>query len=158
MILLANFLVARWPKVSPSAAFGLLIVSCLAIYLIDLSTFAFLAYPLKALLVGALTTLPMLFSGVIFIDSFARVARKDRALGANLIGALVGGLLQSLTFVIGIKALLLVVAALYLCAWLARPTPSARTVSLDDDEDTEKLFGQRRLAEIGSAESEPVGA
>ena len=38
---------------------------------------------------------------------------KDAALGANLIGALVGGLLQAVTFVTGIKALLLIVAALY---------------------------------------------
>jgi len=134
MILLANLLVARCPTVPRPALFGLLIVSCLSIYLVDLSTFAFLAYPLKAAIVGLLTTLPMLFAGMIFIDSFAQVERQDRALGANLIGALVGGMLQSLTFVVGIKALLLIVAALYLCAWLARPVPPQRTVSLEDDD------------------------
>ena len=121
MILLANCLVARFPKLSPSLAFYLLIASCLGIYLIDLSTFAFLAYPLKAILVGGLATLPMLFAGVIFIDSFAKVTRRDRALGSNLIGSLVGGILQSLSFVLGIKGLLLLVAGLYLVAWLARP-------------------------------------
>jgi hypothetical protein len=63
----------------------------------------------------------MLFSGIIFIRSFTAVARKDRALGANLIGALAGGLLQSVTFVTGIRALLLIVAALYAAAILSRP-------------------------------------
>ncbi|MEX2174727.1 MAG: methyltransferase domain-containing protein [Pirellulaceae bacterium] len=140
MILLANFLVARFPRLPRSLAAGLLIASCLGIYLVDLSTFAFLAYPVKALLVGGLTTLPMLFAGIIFIDSFAQVEQKDRALGANLIGSLVGGVLQSLTFVVGIQALLLVVAGLYLCAWLARPMPARPTVSLDDDTDTLELF------------------
>lgn len=155
MILLANYLAARWPQFRPSAAFALLVVSCLAIYFVDLSTFAFLPYPVKAMLVGALTTLPMLFSGVIFINSFAQTQRKDRALGANLIGSLVGGVLQSLTFLIGIKALLLIVAGLYVCAWLARATPPRRTVALDDDEDTENILGDLSQA---AERPEPAGA
>ena len=40
----------------------------------------------------------------------------------KLLGALAGALLQTLTFVIGIKALLLIVAALYLAALFTRPT------------------------------------
>ncbi len=58
---------------------------------------------------------------MVFIGSFARVMGKDKALGANPIGALIGALLQSLTFVTGIKALLLVVAGLYVLALLTRP-------------------------------------
>src|SRR5262249_22737749 len=135
-----NCLVARIASLPRQAVFGLLIVSCLAIYGIDLSTFAFLAYPVKALLVGTLTTLPMLFAGMIFIDSFAHVENKGRALGANLIGSLIGGMLQSLTFVVGIKALLLIVAGLYLSAWLARPIEALKLVSLDDDELDQQLF------------------
>jgi spermidine synthase len=153
MILLANCLVARFPSLPRSAAFGLLVASCLGIYLVDLSTFAFLAYPVKAMLVGGLTTLPMLFAGVIFIDSFAKVSRRDRALGANLIGSLVGGILQSLTFVLGIKGLLLIVAGLYLLAWLARPITVPRTVSLDEDEFDKNLLidlpaNQKATAEL----------
>ena len=96
-------------------------VSCIGLYFLDLSRFAFLPYATKALVVGLLTSLPMLFSGIVFIRSFAAAERKDAALGANLIGALVGGLLQTITFVTGIKALLLIVAALYLAAVLTRP-------------------------------------
>jgi hypothetical protein len=156
MILLANWLVARFPGLSPRVAFCLLIVSCLSIYLVDLSTFAFLAYPLKALIVGTLTTLPMLFAGVIFIDSFAKAEHKDRALGANLIGSLVGGILQSLTFLLGIKALLLIVAVLYVCAWLARPKPARRTFSLKGDElSDEQLFGDQGVSK--SEIAEPAG-
>jgi spermidine synthase len=134
MILLANCLVGCYRNFPRPAVFTMLLATCLGIYWIDLSTFAFLAYPLKALLVGGLTTLPMLFAGMIFIDSFDQTTDKARALGANLIGSLVGGMLQSLTFVIGIKALLLLVAASYLGAWLTRPMPKARAVSLEDDD------------------------
>ena len=94
-----------------------------------------------------LTTLPMLFSGIVFIRSFTSVERKDTALGANLIGGLVGGLLQSVTFVIGIKALLLIVTGLYLAAFFTRPRrqsvagPATREkLRADDSEaDTERM-------------------
>ena len=63
----------------------------------------------------------MVFSGIVFIRSFAVVPGKGEALGANLIGALVGALLQSVTFVIGVKALLLIVAGFYFLSLLTRP-------------------------------------
>jgi hypothetical protein len=52
------------------------------------------------------------------------VRNKGEALGANLMGALVGGLLQSMTFVTGVKALLLIVTALYLAAMFTRTRPA----------------------------------
>lgn len=134
MILLANVVAYRFPKLPQNMVAALLVGSCLAIYLVDLSRFGFLPYPLKATIVGTLTTLPMLFAGIIFIDSFARVEHKDRALGANLFGALVGGLLQSVTFVLGIKALLLIVTALYTAAIVTRPQ-SASASDAGDQQD-----------------------
>lgn len=129
MILLANFVAARLPRIPLGPVYALLVASCVGLYFLDLSTFAFLPYATKAAVVGLLTSLPMLFSGIVFIRSFATADRKDAALGANLVGALVGGLLQSVTFVTGIKALLLIVAALYLVAVLTRPraTTAPRT-------------------------------
>ena len=121
MILLANLIAARFPRLPMGPVYALLVASCLGLYVLDLSTFAFLPYATKAIVVGLLTSLPMLFSGIVFMRSFADVERKDAALGANLMGALVGGLLQSVTFVVGIKALLLIVGALYIGAMLTRP-------------------------------------
>jgi len=121
MVLLANFLAHRFPKIPLGVAYVVLIGICLALYFVDLAQFAFLPYATKALIVGSLTTLPMLFSGIIFIRSFATVVGKAEALGANMMGALVGALLQSVTFVTGIKALLLIVAGLYCLSWLTKP-------------------------------------
>ena len=121
MILLANLAAYRFPHMPLGVVYALLIATCLALYFVDLARFAFLPYSLKALVVGGLTTLPMLFSGIVFIRSFAVAVGKDEALGANLIGALVGALLQSVTFVIGIKALLLIVAGLYFLSMLTKP-------------------------------------
>lgn len=121
MILLANLLAAKLPRLPLGLVYSLLIGICLALYFVDLSRFAFLDYTHKALIVGGLTTLPMLFSGIVFIRSFALIPGKAQALGANLLGALVGALLQSVTFVTGIKALLLIVAGFYLLSMLTRP-------------------------------------
>jgi spermidine synthase len=121
LILLANWIAVRLPNLSLAVIYGLLFVSCVSLYFFDLAWLATLPYGAKALLVGTVVCLPMLFSGIIFIRSFAAIPRKDTALGANLIGSLIGGMLQWITFLTGIKFLLLLVLAFYLAAWLSRP-------------------------------------
>ena len=121
MILLANWISLRFAVIPLSLVYVGLIGSCAILYFVDLSQFAFLPYFEKALVVGFLAGLPVMFSGVIFARSFSAVSRKDSALGSNLFGAMIGGLLQSLTFITGIKALLLVAAGLYGMAMLTGP-------------------------------------
>jgi spermidine synthase len=161
MILLANLVSSRWPRISIRLVAALLILSCVALYFVDLSRFAFLPYALKAPAVGLLTTLPMFFAGIIFIRSFSTVQRKDRALGANLLGSLCGGLLQSLTFVIGVKALLLVVAAMYIVAIVTFPTGQNQRRRSDheiDDEDCDAVIEMDDEPAVASEEfAEPVG-
>jgi spermidine synthase len=120
-ILLANAVAAAWPRSPMSVAYAGLLGSCVALYFIDLAWFNSFGPAARSLFVGLLTCVPVFFSGIVFVRSFAAAARKDSALGANLLGALVGGLLQSLTFLVGIKALLLLVAGLYGAALLTRP-------------------------------------
>lgn len=120
MALLANLIAHRFPALPMGLAYGALLAICLALYMVDLAQFAFLPYATKVLAVGGLTGLPMLSSGVIFTRSLADVVGKDQALGANMIGSLAGALLQSVTFVLGIKALLLLVAGLYCLSWLTK--------------------------------------
>ena len=53
---------------------------------------------------------------------------KARALGSNLIGSLIGGLLESLSFVTGIRALIILVGLFYLIAILLRPRNSTLNI------------------------------
>jgi hypothetical protein len=122
--LLANWVAYRFPNLSITPVYFLLIGTALGLYFVDLARFGFLPYAMKAVIVGSLTSLPMLFSGIIFVRSFAIAKDKSNALGANLIGALAGALLQSITFIVGIKALLLVVAGFYLLSLLTAPVLS----------------------------------
>ena len=121
MVLVANAIVIRWPGVPLGPVYGLLLATVLGLYFLDLARFAFLPVVWKTVIVGALTTLPMLFSGIAFARAFAVAGRKDYALGANLLGALVGAVLESMSFLLGIKALLLAVAIFYLLAAVTRP-------------------------------------
>jgi hypothetical protein len=121
MILVANALVARWPNLPLRLVFVGLLIACAGVALFDPSAFAGLSTPSKAVLVAAGSTLPMLFSGIVFIRSFAAVQDKTHALGANLFGSLVGGLLQTLTYATGVGFLLVLVGGLYLTAVLIAP-------------------------------------
>jgi hypothetical protein len=120
MILLSNLIAATFPRMPLIIAYLGLFGSCLLLYALDLFEFMYLPYAARAAVVGSLSALPIFFSGIVFIRSFAASANKHQALGANLMGSLVGGMLQSITFVTGIKALLLIVAALYLVSALTR--------------------------------------
>lgn len=137
MVLLANVIAVRVRRLPIQFVTLGLIGTCFALYFIDLSNFGFLPFAVKAPLIGALTTLPMLFSGVLFIDSFTKCEDKGLALGANLMGALVGGVLQAVTFVVGVKALLIIVAVLYAAALVTRPKHVAvsETVAPPRDEE-----------------------
>lgn len=134
MILLSNIIAAKLPRMSLAPVYVLLCSTCVLLYFVDIAQFAFLPFVVKAIIVGGLTTLPMVFSGIVFIRSFADADRKDEALGANLMGALVGALLQSITFITGIRALLIIVTGLYLLAVLTRP--GARNSNLSGRERT----------------------
>jgi hypothetical protein len=121
MILLANLIEYKFIKIPFKFLYVLLIGTCIALYYTDLSQFAFLAYPAKALIIGTLTTTPLFFSGIIFIRSFAAIKRKSEALGSNLVGALVGAMVQSITYATGVKFLLLIVAGFYFASLITKP-------------------------------------
>lgn len=60
--------------------------------------------------------LPILFAGVIFAMEFARTTRPDVALGSNVAGAILGGLAENLSLVLGFNYLLLVALVFYFLA------------------------------------------
>ena len=118
LILLANLIVARLRPVGNNLLYGLLIASSMIAYFLPVSAFNSLDYWSKAILVSAILNLPILFAGIIFIKSFERTPAKDLAFGSNLLGAATGGLLESLSFLIGIHELLLVALGLYIMSWV----------------------------------------
>jgi len=56
---------------------------------------------------------PVFFAGIIFTETFRRRAGRSDAFGANMVGAVAGGLAQNLSFIVGMKAMLLIAILLY---------------------------------------------
>ncbi len=108
---------ARPGRTALAVAWLLLLATLLANYFLPLDVLNRLPFAGKVALASAFLTSPVFFSGIVFSTSFARVEGKSAALGANLLGAIVGGMLESLSFVVGVRALLLVAGFFYLGAW-----------------------------------------
>jgi hypothetical protein len=91
----------------------------LAGLLVPLDKLFFSSLWTRVLSAGVVLCLPVFFAGIVFIKSFAREAFSGEALGSNLLGAMVGGMLESVSMWTGIRSLLMFAAALYLASWIA---------------------------------------
>ncbi|MFZ0818703.1 MAG: methyltransferase domain-containing protein [Candidatus Acidiferrales bacterium] len=129
LIVGSNMLVEWQPKIPVEIAYAGIFLSMLAAYLIPMERFIFTSIWLKALTASLVLCLPVFFAGIVFIRSFARAGFSGNALGSNLLGALAGGLLESLSFWTGIRSLLIVAALLYLASWLAISSLSSPQVA-----------------------------
>jgi hypothetical protein len=116
-ILLAVYLaieVARRVSLpSPIPLYGALLAGLLVAWLTPLRQL--LALPLLPRFVVATTLafIPVFLANLVFAQRFRDVARSSVAFGANLLGAMLGGVLEYTSLVTGYRALLIVVGILY---------------------------------------------
>jgi SAM-dependent methyltransferase len=82
---------------------------------------------LQVLGVCTLVFTPIAFAGVIFAASFRRTRQPDRMFGANVAGALVGGLAENASVLLGFQLLLCVAVGFYVLSALLgnREVPAA---------------------------------
>jgi hypothetical protein len=62
---------------------------------------------------------PVMFAGILFSSEFKQAESPSSALGANMLGAVAGGLLENLSLLFGMHALILVAIAVYVVAGVA---------------------------------------
>ena len=128
MILLANLVASRFPApVTGWPAAGLL-VGVVALAVMPTTGIAGLPPALRVVVGGGFLALPVFFSGLIFVTAWAATARKDLALGSNLLGSLLGGIASMLSMVVGFRLLMFLTLAVYLGAILVLRRGTARTV------------------------------
>ncbi len=119
LILLANatyLALSRRGRRPGRWAVGGLFATLAAAWLVPLETFigADLVWgPAAATL---LLSAPIYFAGLVFAEAFAESAAPGFALGWNILGAVTGGMLENLSYVAGIPALVPLAALLYLAA------------------------------------------
>ncbi|MGA6987481.1 MAG: hypothetical protein WBZ01_15610, partial [Terriglobales bacterium] len=112
-LLLANFVIEKQQRAWPRAwtLIGILVGIACAYFV------PFNRIPGSAAMVGAFAALvfaiPVFFAGLLFASEFRSAEAPAAALGANMLGAVVGGLLENVSLIVGMKALLVIAALLY---------------------------------------------
>jgi hypothetical protein len=66
----------------------------------------------------ALAFFPVFIANLVFASRFRDTADPTTAFGANLLGAMLGGVLEYLSLITGYRGLLVVAALLYALAWI----------------------------------------
>jgi hypothetical protein len=131
MALVANEIVIRWHPQKMAIWFVVLFASVLVVWAAPYGALNALPLGARAILGSALHALPIGCAGVIVSTLLARTPTPSAALGSNLLGAVVGGCLEYLSMILGLRALALVALALYVLAyvvWLVRGRAAARIV------------------------------
>jgi hypothetical protein len=99
MALLSNLLVMKWRILVP-VAYAALILTAMLTTIFPYAELNSLSLGIRMLVAGAITAVPVFFSGIVFSRSLSESTNANQALGVNLIGAIFGGALES-TVMIG---------------------------------------------------------
>ena len=106
----------RFPRVPLAPVYALLAFSLLFNYQFSFHGLLGLSYETRLIAASIQVSLPLFFAGIIFATHFKSVREPSIALGANLVGAMAGGLLEYSTLVVGQQALYLAALAFYICS------------------------------------------
>ena len=128
MILCANLFVLLVKPSRLAPYYGLLLISLAVNQLVPIAWFLSLPGSIRLLASCVMVFAPIFFSGVIFATSFQNSLDPDVDIGSNIAGAIVGGLCENLSLVVGFPGLVLVGMGFYLLSAVWRLDPSRALV------------------------------
>ena len=114
MILIANLFVAIARPERLAFYYAGLLASLVVSALVPMDTFLGMDRTAQVTAASILAFTPIFFAGVVFAVSFTRAAEPDRAFGANIAGAMFGGLAEYSSMLLGFQYLLFVAVGLYI--------------------------------------------
>jgi hypothetical protein len=106
------------PGIAVTFAYVGIFAALLVAYIVPPEAFFLGSFWAKLFASTAVLCLPVFFAGIVFIVSFAREGFRSDALGSNLLGALLGGMLESISMWTGMKSILILVAIFYALSWI----------------------------------------
>jgi spermidine synthase len=125
LIVGANMLERAGLRIPTSLVYAGLFATLVVAYIVPVSDLLAESHTVR--IAGAIAVLcgPVFFASIVFIRLFSAASFAGTALGSNLFGALIGGLLESLSMWFGLRPLLFLAAMLYLMAYLTSRKQSA---------------------------------
>jgi SAM-dependent methyltransferase len=118
-VLAAVELARRVRFTRPALLYALLLAALAVAWAVPQSALLSLSFGPRFVLAVLIAFTPIFLANLVFAERFRDVGSSATAFGANLLGAMIGGLLEYASLVIGYRALLPVVAGLYGLAFLA---------------------------------------
>lgn len=117
-ILVANFCIYRGIRIGLHVVGLVMIALCCTLAVVSFEPFLSFSLPWRIATGILISGAPTLLSGLLFGSAFQSAQSPSAALGANLFGSLVGAMVQSVVFWLGINSLALLGAAAYAVAFL----------------------------------------
>ena len=118
MALAANFVVMKVKAIKEWHGYLALFAALTMMYLVPLAPYSGADILTKLAISAVVLGLPFAFSGIVFSRALSKVKEPEKALGINILGALLGGCLEYLSTVVGTNGLTLVSMAVYLVSFL----------------------------------------
>jgi SAM-dependent methyltransferase len=112
-VLVAIEISRRWTPRRPQLLYAVLLVCLVVAWLVPLDRLLGLDFVPRFVCAVLLAFTPILIANLIFAQRFKNVGESVTAFGANLLGAMLGGILEYLSLLTGYRALLVLVALLY---------------------------------------------
>jgi spermidine synthase len=131
LIVGANLVYSAFPRIPLKAAYAGLFLTLAVMYVVPMQKLFFESWSLRAVVATLALCTPAFFAGVIFVSGFARAGFRGSALGSNLFGSLIGGLLESASLWFGLKSLAILAAILYLGSAIFLSRAAAAKEELD---------------------------
>jgi spermine/spermidine synthase len=124
---LASAMVAPLVRAERRGLIAAALVALIAVnYLVPVGRISFGSRAAESVFYGALVFSPVFCAGLLFSASFRESAATATDFGANLLGAIAGGVGEYVSLLAGYRALLILVAGCYLLAiWSGRRSPRA---------------------------------
>jgi spermidine synthase len=113
LIVGANLIYSVLPRIPTLATYVGLFLSLGLMFAVPMEKLFYDSPALRAATAALVLCTPAFFAGLIFISSFARAGFRGSALGSNLFGSLLGGLLESSSLWFGLRSLTILAAFLY---------------------------------------------
>jgi len=117
-VLAAIEVARRWRPARPELLYLALLAALAVAWVVPVEFLLGLEMLPRFLLAVVIWFTPIFIANLVFAERFRNVEESNVAFGANLLGAMVGGLLEYVALLTGYQALLLLVAVLYGAAFL----------------------------------------
>ncbi len=107
----------RLPR--PAVLYGVLVAAIIAAWAVPSNALLDFSAPTRFVVAVLLTFTPIFIANLVFAQRFANVEDSTTAFGINLLGAMVGGVLEYTSLLVGYRALAVLVGVIYVGAYLA---------------------------------------